>query len=63
VVLPVDENLKATGKSYDVASGGSVADSRLFPLDGGKVLAVYIQASKDSGDELVSQVLTCGVKS
>ncbi|MCC6900298.1 MAG: hypothetical protein IT377_15065 [Polyangiaceae bacterium] len=63
VVMPVDESLKPTGKSYDVASGGSVADSRLFPLDGGKVLAVYIQASKDSGDELVSQVLTCNVKS
>ncbi len=63
VVMPVDDSLKAIGKSFDVASGGSVADSRLFPLDGGKVLAVYIQASKDGGDELVSQVLTCGVKS
>lgn len=63
VVLPVDESMKVTGKPYDVAgTAGGVAESRLFPLDGGKILAVFIQAGKE-GDELVSQELTCSVKS
>lgn len=63
VVLPVDENMKATGKPYDVVgTAGGVAESRLFPLDGGKILAVFIQGTKE-GDELVSQELTCAVKS
>jgi len=62
VVLPVDEHMKVTGKSYDVAgTAGGVVESRLFALDGGKVLAVFIQAGKE-GDELVSQELTCSVK-
>lgn len=63
VLVPVDENMKATGKPYDVAAtAGGAADSRLIALDGGKLMAVYIQAGKE-GDELVSQVLTCSVKS
>lgn len=63
VVLPVDESMKPTGKPYDVAgTAGGVAESRLFPLDGGKILAVFIQGTKE-GDELVSQELTCAVKS
>ena len=62
MVLPVDESLKPTGKVHEVTSGGTVADSRLIALDGGKIMAVYIQRAKDGGDELVGQVLTCGVK-
>ncbi len=62
VVLPVDESLKPTGKVHEVTSGGTVADSRLIALDGGKIMAVYIQRAKDGGDELVGQVLTCAVK-
>jgi hypothetical protein len=62
VLIPVDENMKATGKPYDVAAtAGGAADSRLVALDGGKLMAVYIQAGKE-GDELVSQVLTCSAK-
>ncbi len=63
VVVPVDEHMKAVGKHWDVeGTQGGVAESRLFALDGGRLLALYIQGTKE-GDELVSQVLSCSVKS
>ncbi|MBK7583687.1 MAG: hypothetical protein IPI67_26270 [Myxococcales bacterium] len=63
MVLPVDANMKAVGKPFEVTTGsGGVVESSLFAIDGGKLMAVYIQGTKD-GDELVSQELTCNVKS
>ncbi len=63
VIVPVDAKLARAGKSHPLtAAGSSVAESRLFPLPGGQILAVYIESSS-GGDELASQVLTCQAKS
>jgi hypothetical protein len=63
VVLPVDAQLKAAGRPFDVTpSGATVYESHIFGLPGGKLLAVYIQ-NGDPGAELVSEVLTCNAKS
>ena len=61
-LVPVDEKLRSVGKPSDVVGrAGETFESRIFPLEGGKLLVVYITGAKD-GDELASQVLTCNVK-
>jgi hypothetical protein len=59
-LVPVDGSLKGVGKSQEVA--GSVSNSAIFPLSDGKLLAVYLQ-STSAGDDLVSRVMSCSVKS
>jgi hypothetical protein len=59
-IVPVDGSLKSVGKSQEIV--GSVSNSAIFPLSDGKLLAVYLQ-STSAGDDLVSRVMTCRVKS
>lgn len=62
VLVPVDANLKRSGKTHALTNElSTVLESRLFALANGQILAVYIEATS-SGDELTSQLLSCQVK-
>jgi hypothetical protein len=62
-LIPIDQNMRSAGKPFMVVGGtDSVTESAIFPLDGDKLLVVYITAEK-SGDELASEVLSCKAKS
>ena len=61
-VVPVDAELKRAGRPHEVTpSGVTVYESHLFGIAGDKLLAVYIQ-NGEPGAELVSEVLSCSVK-
>ncbi|MEB2313318.1 MAG: hypothetical protein OZ921_03890 [Sorangiineae bacterium] len=61
-VVPVNEKLASVGAAFDVTpEGESAYESYLTGLDGGRLLVVYVQGG--SASELVSEVLTCSVRS
>jgi hypothetical protein len=63
VIVPVDAELRPVGKPFDVTpSGSSVYESHIFGIGDGKLVAIYI-SNTDPSAELVSEVLTCSVKS
>jgi hypothetical protein len=62
VIVPVDGALKPAGQPFNVTEPGvTVYESHIFGLGDGKLLALYIQ-NAEPGAELVSQVLSCSVK-
>ena len=62
-LMPVDPALRTAGRSHELTEEGTtVYESAILPLAGGKLLALSIQLA-EPGAELVSEVLSCDVKS
>ena len=62
-IVPVDDKLNRAGRSYQVSGADDeIYESLVFGLSEGRLLAVMLRSTKDSGAELVSQVLSCSVR-